>query len=291
MNKVKCNLQTSSTTESQLTHSDLEKYLILPSGISALKAKSIAKDIVKAHKRLNPEQPLQYNFALRMVYCSNGLPQVKDVSQALNILLKDNFGCELSQLKLYTSNNKIVRFKLLNPSGYSFELHNRNGMNREEFISEVVPFLKSQINSQKKAKKFLATIKQAVIYIDNECGLYSSFYNLSPGKTIQEVNKLSDISINVEQLLNSDSEELFTLRYALASCYNTKHTVDVLLKKSVINFRNYTGKDTLYLAHDDEYLELNDFLDLKSQFGGLCYASDSRSNRLIQALLENYCGW
>ncbi len=291
MNKEKTPVKTLAVTESQLSHSDLEKYLLLPSGISAIKAKSVAKDIIEAQGQLYPEQPLPYNFALRMVYWSNGLPQIKDVSQGLDILVKENIGVELSQLKLFIREGKVVGFKGATSSGYVHEARNYNGLSREQFISSIIPFLKSGIKSDQKSKRFLLTIKQAIIFIENECEFNRRFYSLPKGKAIKDITKLAEISIDVNKLMYSTCEDLFTLRYALASCYNTKDTIDAVLKKSVIKLKKVTGKKTLNLDYESDYLKLNNFLDLETQFCGLCFASDSKSKKLIQSLIENYCGW
>jgi len=287
--KISRPLNYNDVNEISVDPKDLIPYLYLPSGLSYKQAKNTAAEIKKTQENITGKNTLPITHAIKMMCWCNGLPNVKSPEQALDIMIKDTFDLPIENMKLLAINNgkDIVGLKVTFPSGRSSKTNDNTLKveSREHYIKQMVenilPLKKGKSNS-----KFLNAVKNVINEIGHE------FYTLPQGKSLDEIESIHDINIFTDKLLfNGSHSSNSILRYALASCYNTKYTSKKLLERAIENYIDDKGCSEVDLT--DKYIkdELSEYAIEYAHFGGMCYQGDDKVKRLVKGLLDNYCGW
>lgn len=153
--------------------------------------------------------------------------------------------------------------------------------NEPKTINTVEPLHFSH-RSPKNKDEFLSAVK---LLASQHC---SDAISVHSGKSLIDVDKLSDFSISVKRLLDCDfaSSGEQTIRYALASLYNTDDLIDTLQSRLLqqLEQRGYIK----ILRDDDGYAPK---LSKKALFSSSCTSLDLQSQEQLCKLITNYSGW
>ena len=108
------------------------------------------------------------------------------------------------------------------------------------------------------------------------------------GKPLEQVEKLDEISLDVQKLLDieqaSSGEQV--VRIALASIYNIRSTIDILQNNLLVELEK-AGYIKI-LRDDDGYAPK---LPDTALFGAACVSLDKQTKTLLKQLMFNYAGW
>ena len=266
----------------------LEPYLKFPSGLSLKQAKKNAKQLKNA-------QGIKQSEAMKVICWGNGIVDIKDYSQAFDKLMQATFNREHNEVGLYLDGDYVVGcwWKAEN-GGYQSLTSKRayltNYNHDEEVkrnISNLVLHLTSINEGKQKPAKFLQAVKECIIMLGHD------FYRVSGNKSLAEVTDLYEIDIDINKLLfeggGSGGETL--LSYALASCYNTRATAQLVMERAIeIKYINDEIK-SFDISDKEERSDLCDYASEYRHFGAMCYNLDQHSKRIVKGLLDNYHGW
>lgn len=246
------------------TIEELEPFLCLPSGLPLLKAKQRAKELKKA-------QGLTQSEALKIICWGNGLPTVRDFSQALEELeFIGAPGTNLSSFaKLYENDEQ---------TGYAFKGTNDKWMLLNTRIYEgslkfAVEMFVATKNEPAKKRQFIQSILDA-----------GEKFNDGSIKLKDHVDSSSDIglydiNVDIDKLLQGDG---FTpLRYAVASAYNTAATQRFIVEASARAAK--LDKEMVEKVGDHVYEYYS--------FGAACFNLDTQNKQLVTNILNCYTGW
>ncbi len=117
---------------------------------------------------------------------------------------------------------------------------------------------------------------------------FSDAIQVHSEKTISEVSSLHEISLNIDKLIDCDnaSSSTKTVRYALASVYNTHYTA-VALRKQLLSELEAEGYIKV-LKDVDSYAPN---IPATALFSSACTSLDDVNKELLRKLMLNYRGW
>lgn len=279
----------SNRTYKAITQEQIEPYLRFPSGLSLKQAKVNAK-------RLKKDQDISQHEAMKCICWGNGLTQVRDFSQAFELLMESTFKRKSNQMGLAYEGDQVVGYFWYSPEDDNFQIYGSRPIpskryNHEQKLGREIKMLVDMVtslnNAPVKEAKFLDAIKRCI----NKIGHH--FYSTKDGVPLELVNDKHHIYIDLDALLystgGSGGETL--LSYALASCYNTRATACSLMERALeIKYKNDERKDfDISIAEDRE--DLSEYYSEYRHFGAMCYNLDDNSKQIIKDLLDNYHGW
>lgn len=107
-------------------------------------------------------------------------------------------------------------------------------------------------------------------------------------KPISEVTSLHEISLNIDKLVDCDSasSSTKTVRYALASVYNTHYTAEALRKQLLSELE---AGGYIKVLKDIDFYAPN--IPEKALFSSACTSLDEQNKELLTKLILNYRGW
>ncbi|MBD1389403.1 hypothetical protein IC617_08190 [Neiella sp. HB171785] len=266
-----------------LTYTDLEPYLKLPSGLALSQAKRQAKELKKA-------QGMSQTEALRFICWGNGLPSIRDISQGFEDMVQATFGCPSASFGLVLNEGEI--------DGYVFTLNDgtqrqcRMGFTAtEDKVKAATESLVSMLLDLKKSKgadaRFLQALKDIIRFVGTD------FLALPNGMTLDDVTSKHELGINLRQLLFGDgSGGQRTMRYVIASCYNTRATQQYVAEQMILAAgEEHDLSQVAWDNEDDVYHSVTRHANQYFSFGAMCWNLDETNKRLIKQLLDNYQGW
>lgn len=182
----------------------------------------------------------------------------------------------LSKLVLLSQDevNMTIRYFKKRPQ-FRPEKHN-------DELAEVINLSELREKAIEKKAVFDQTVITILKKIDPDC------YQLSKGKTLDDVTSLKEVGIHVTKLLDCahESSGMQTLRYAIAGIYNNLKTVTDL-RIDLLDELESQGFITI-----NEYPKLLDVsFPTNALFGAACQSLDDENKELLTKLILNYRGW
>jgi len=246
----------------RFTVEELEPFLCLPSGLPLTKAKQRAKELKKA-------QGLSQSEALKIICWGNGLPTIRDFSQAHNKL--EFIGAPGSSL-----DSVAKLFEDGEQTGYAFRgsdddwlLLNADVSNRS--LADVVEMFVSGKAESNKRERFIQAILTAGEKFNDGSIILSN--------RVDGDIKLHNIDVDLEKLLRGP--DFTPLRYAIASAYNTAATQRFIVEASARAAE--LDEATIERVGDHVYKYYS--------FGAACFNLDKSNKRLVTDILNCYSGW
>ncbi|MGS0827412.1 hypothetical protein ACVBIO_16515 [Shewanella sp. 0m-8] len=258
----------------------IENVLIFPTGLTVEQAKVNANGLEK-------EQSLSHTEAMKSICWGNGIHNVQSFSEALPQLVKSTFGIEHSEFGLYSDDNSYTGFWWVKEGKVKYTrvaIPNIDNT-EEELTGMLVDRLLPVREDSPKQVKFLHAVKDCLIYLGRG-------YTLAPHRPdLNQVQDIYEIDIDIRKLiLNSKGSADKLLSYALASCYNTRHTTELMMQLSLADKSEYLETTKIDLANKYEREELARGFRYP-QFGEMCMQLDDAQKDILKRLLENYQGW
>jgi len=246
----------------RFTVEELEPFLCLPSGLPLTKAKQRAKELKKA-------QDLSQSEALKIICWGNGLPTVRDFSQAQKKL-------EFIGAPGCTSESFVKLFEDGEQTGYAFRDPDDNWMLLNTNITErsldgaIEMFVATQAEAKKRQRFIQAILTAGEKFNDGSITL---------SNRVDGDIELHNIDVDLEQLLKG--ADFTPLRYAIASAYNTAETQRFIVEASARAAE--LDKDTIR--------ELGEHVYVYYSFGAACFNLDKGNKQLVSDILNCYAGW
>lgn len=201
----------------------VENALIFPTGLTVEQAKANAKELEK-------EQSLSHAEAMKCICWGNGIHNVQSFNEALPQLVKSTFGIEHTEFGLYSHDHNYTGFWWVEAGTTKYTRVAIPGIKNTEqnLTSMLVERLLPVREDSPKQVKFLNAVKDCLIYLGRG-------YTLAPHrKNLNQVQDIYEIDIDIRKLiLNSKGSADKLLSYALASCYNTRHTTGLMMSQSL----------------------------------------------------------
>lgn len=117
---------------------------------------------------------------------------------------------------------------------------------------------------------------------------FSDAIQVHSEKPISDVTSLHEISLNIDKLIDCDnaSSSTKTVRYALASVYNTHYTAEALRKQllSELEAEGYIK----VLKDVDAFAPV---IPATALFSSTCTSLDEQNKEILTKLMLNYRGW
>ena len=261
-----------------LTFSDIEPYLTLPTGLSYLEVKKQAETISTEHS-------ISIKKALLYILWGNGYPSIKNVADVIPELIRFNFDKDINEFGLLLENGKRIGFTYYNSDRESWLLISITTNSKLKLTKELVRHLSSNKQNKEKEVNFLKAVKSCITVIGHD------FYSLPKEKTLDDVTNLLQIDIDIDKLLNNGCGTNSTLRYALASCYNDLDTSKHMISRTLLNKHNNDGLKTLKLTDESVRNSVSEYMNRHQSFGAMCIYLDGENKKIITDLIDNYCGW
>lgn len=261
-----------------LTFSDIESYLTLPTGLSYL-------DVKKQAKTISIEHSISIKKALLYILWGNGYPSIKNVADVIPELIRFNFDKDINEFGLLLENGKRIGFTYYNSDRESWLLISLTTNSKLKLTKELIRHLSSNKQNKEKEVHFLKAVKSCINAIGHD------FYNLPKEKTLADVTNVLQIDIDIDKLLNNGSGTNSTLRYALASCYNDLDTSKYMISRTLLNKHNNDGLKTLKLTDESVRNRVSEYMNRHQSFGAMCIYLDEENKKIITDLIDNYCGW
>ncbi|GIU21250.1 MULTISPECIES: hypothetical protein [unclassified Shewanella] len=242
----------------------VENVLIFPTGLTLEQAKHNAKELEK-------EQSLSHADAMKCICWGNGIHNVQSFNEALLLLVKSTFGIEHTELGLYSNDNSYTGFWWLEAGTTKYTRVAIPSIKNTEknLTSMLVDRLLPVREDSPKQVKFLNAVKDCLIYLGRG-------YTLAPHrKNLNQVQDIYEIDIDIKKLIfDSKGSADKLLSYALASCYNTRHTTELMMSQSLAAIGESLGMTKIDLSNKYEREELaNGFR--YPQFGDMCMQLDN----------------
>ncbi|MGS0827013.1 hypothetical protein ACVBIO_14475 [Shewanella sp. 0m-8] len=258
----------------------VENVLIFPTGLTVKQAKINASELEK-------EQSLSHTEAMKCICWGNGIHNVQSFNEALPQLAKSTFGIEHTEFGLYSSDDSYTGFWWVEAGTTKYARVSIPGIkNTEEDLTGMLVDRLLPVREDSPIQvKFLNAVKDCLIYLGRG-------YTLAPHrKNLNQVQDIYEIDIDIRKLIfNSKGSADKLLSYALASCYNTRHTTDLMMSLSLAAKSESLEITKIDLANKYEREELaRDFR--YPQFGDMCMLLDDTQKDILKRLLENYQGW
>lgn len=138
------------------------------------------------------------------------------------------------------------------------------------------------VNSAIARQKFLMS------FIGLASKHFSDAIQVHSEKTFSEINSLSEVSLNVDKLLDCQWSASGTqcVRFAVASVYNTQYTAQVL-RRNLISELETQG----YIKVVKEIDCYAPCIPKSALFSSTCTSLDDESKELLAKLVLNYRGW
>ncbi|MCK8126148.1 hypothetical protein MTF66_14090 [Pseudoalteromonas sp. 2CM39R] len=138
------------------------------------------------------------------------------------------------------------------------------------------------ICSASSKDEFLSTIK---LLASQHC---SDAISVNSDKSLIDVERLTDLSVDVKRLLNSGwaSSGEQTIRFALASIYNSHAVIEILQENFLFELEK--GGYIKVLKDIDCYAPS---IPEKALFSSACTSLDEKNKELLTKLMLNYSGW
>lgn len=246
----------------RFTVEELEPFLCLPSGLPLTKAKQRAKQLKKA-------QDLSQSEALKIICWGNGLPTIRDFSQAQDKL-------EFIGAPGRTLESLAKLFEDGEQTGYAFRDTDENWMLLKSNISsesleDVVEMFVATHSEKKKRECFIQAILTA--------GEKFNDSSITLSDRVDGDVELSDIDVDLEKLLKG--RDYTPLRYAIASAFNAAATQRYIVEASAIAAE--LDSDTVEKVGDHTFKYYS--------FGAACFNLDKSNKRLVTDILNCYSGW
>ncbi|MCK8045317.1 hypothetical protein MSG37_10485 [Shewanella sp. 1CM18E] len=258
----------------------IENVLIFPTGLTVEQAKGNAKELEK-------EQSLSHTEAMKCICWGNGIHNVQSFNEALPQLVKSTFGIEHTEFGLYSNDDSYTGFWWVEAGTTKYARVTIPGVeNTEENLTGMlVDRLLPVREDSPKQVKFLHAVKDCLNYLGRG-------YTLAPHrKSLNQVQDIYEIDIDIKKLiLDSKGNADRLLSYALASCYNTRHTTELMMSQSLADKSEYLETTKIDLANKYEREELARGFRYP-QFGDMCMQLDDTQKDILKRLLENYHGW
>jgi hypothetical protein len=266
-------------TIENLTFSEIESYLTLPSGLSSFEMRKQAETISNEHS-------ISIENALLYIFWGNGYPSIKNVFEAIPDIIKFNFDKDINEFGLLKINGIRQGFCFCEPDG-EWQYISCNYTSKKLLIDDLIRWLIESKEQKSKPQKFLAAVKKCIKFIGHD------FYTLPDNKSLDDVSNLYDININLEKLLHDGdgSGSDTSMRYALASCYNDYSTARSIMNNTLRNKVYNDDIKTVDLSDEYQREGLSSYVSRYQHFGAMLYNLDNENKEIIKELIDNYCGW
>ncbi len=153
--------------------------------------------------------------------------------------------------------------------------------NEPEAINVVEP-IDYPHRSPKNKDEFVSAVKLlASQYCNDAISVHSD-------KSLIDVERLTDLSVDVKRLLNSGcaSSGEQTIRFALASIYNTRAVIEILQENFLFELEK---QGYIKVLKDIDSYAPN--IPATALFSSACTSLDEKSKALLTKLMLNYRGW
>lgn len=265
-------------TIEHLTLSEIQSYLGLPNGLSYL-------ELTRQAITISNEQYIPIEDSLLYALWGNGYPSAQHPSNAVEELIRFNFGKNINEFGLLILNGKLNGYCYLDDDKENWTLISCPTYNKKQIINMLVRHLSASTKFRSKEINFLKAVKNCINAIGHD------FYDLPKKKSLDDVTNILEIDIDIAKLLSNGHGTNSTLRYALASCYNDIATAKYLMNNTLLNKHQYDGLKTLKVSDESARNSVYEYMNKYHSFGAMCINLDDKNKKIITDLIDNYCGW